>query len=113
MNRIPLSLALATLVMFQSVRADARVVWQIGKADDSAAEFTLAPAQYKRFLEKDFGWEDRFFHVGTSAVDKDWPYVIPGPSDKWRGTWSTSGWRSHVLTVLFELESRPEKGNSL
>ena len=37
------------------------VVWQIGRADNSASEFALAPAGYARFLEKDFGWEDQVF----------------------------------------------------
>jgi hypothetical protein len=75
-----------------------------------AQRFRQHAEHYFRFLEKSFGWEDRFFHVGTSVVEEDWPYVIPGPSDEWGGTWATSGWRSHVLTVLFEPESRPDQG---
>jgi predicted alpha-1,2-mannosidase len=83
---------------------DSRVLWQIGEADQSSAGMALAPDEYRRFLEFDFGWEDRFFLVGHSNPARDWPYVLPGPADTWGGTWGTSGIRSHVLTILFGLE---------
>lgn len=83
------------------------VLWEIGKVDRRCAGFALAPDGYKRFLEHDFGWEDRYFLIGWSDPNKDWPYVLPGPADTWGGTWGTSGIRSHVLTVLFGLESIP------
>ena len=86
-------------------------VWQIGQADKSAGEFALAPNGYERFLESDFGWEDRFFLIGKSDTGTDWPYVLPGPSDKWGGTSGTAGWRSHTLNILFRLEAVPEKGD--
>jgi hypothetical protein len=38
-----------------------RAIWQIGQSDNSAAGLALAPAGYKQFLEKDFGWEDRYY----------------------------------------------------
>jgi hypothetical protein len=82
-----------------------KVLWDIGKVDQSSAGFALAPDEYKRFLEFDFGWEDRYFLVGWSDPARDWPYVLPGPADTWGGTWGTSGIRSHVLTILFGLDS--------
>jgi predicted alpha-1,2-mannosidase len=85
------------------------IVWQIGESDNSAAEFALAPNEYTRFIEKDFGWEDRYYLVGTSDPKTDWPYVLPGTSDRWAGTWGTSGWRSHTLNILFGIEQLPDE----
>jgi len=97
--------------LVQSCTSQEKIIWQIGESDDSAAEFCLAPSEYKRFLEKDFGWEDRFFLIGNSNVKEDFPYVLPGPSDKWGGTWSTSGWRSHTLNIIFGIEKLPGGGD--
>ena len=71
--------------------APAATIWQIGKADNSSAEFALAPNRYAQFIENDFGWEDRFYLIGFSSAKADWPYVLPGPSDKWGGTWGDVG----------------------
>ena len=57
------------------------IIWQIGEADNSASELALGPSGYKNFLAKDFGYEDRYFLVGNSKTDKDFPYVLPGPND--------------------------------
>jgi predicted alpha-1,2-mannosidase len=81
-----------------------RIIWEIGKADNRPTELALAPTEYKRFLEHDFGWEDRYFLIGHSKADKDFPYVLPGPKDKWGGTAPTSGIRSHTLNILFGIE---------
>jgi predicted alpha-1,2-mannosidase len=88
-----------------------KTIWQIGEADNNSAEFALAPNDYQNFIENDFGWEDRYFLIGNSNPKSDWPYVLPGPSDQWGGTWGTSGWRSHTLTVLFGVEKLPSKGD--
>ena len=85
-------------------------IWQIGEGDDSANEFALAPDGYNHFIANDFGWEDKFFLIGTSEPDKDWPYIIPGTSDTWGGTWGTSGWRSSTLNILFSIDNLPESG---
>jgi predicted alpha-1,2-mannosidase len=102
---------LAGIVIFQSCKTENKIIWKIGEADNNAAEFALAPNDYKRFLEKDFGWEDRYFLIGKSDVKSDFPYVLPGPADVWGGTWSTAGWRSHTLNILFGVEKLPENGN--
>lgn len=107
---IPLFLVIMTLWMF-SCQPKQKILWQIGKADNSADEFALAPGEYARFLEKDFGWEDKFYLVGFSGEKEDWPYVLPGPSDEWGGTSGTAGWRSHVLNILFGLDKVPKKGS--
>lgn len=83
------------------------IIWQIGTSDGNADEFALAPDEYSRFLEKDFGWEDGFYLIGTSEEKNNWPYVLPGPSDEFGGTSGTAGWRSHTLNILFSLEKFP------
>lgn len=103
-------LLMMVAIFFQSCSLENKTIWQIGESDNSSGEFALAPIQYKRFLEKDFGWEDKYFLIGTSDEKTDWPYVLPGPSDEWGGTWSTSGWRSHTLNILFGIEKLPKKG---
>ena len=85
-----------------------KIIWQIGASDNSPIELALAPDGFKNFLENDFGWEDGWFLVGTSVPAEDWPYVLPGPADRWGGTSGTAGWRSHVLNALFELTSIPD-----
>jgi predicted alpha-1,2-mannosidase len=91
-----------------SCQNQSKIVWQIGTADGSADEFALAPDEYSRFLEKDFGWEDGFYLIGTSDEKNDWPYVLPGPSDEFGGTSGTAGWRSHTLNILFSLKKIPK-----
>ncbi len=86
------------------------VIWQIGENNNSGAEFALAPNDYSRFIEMDFGWEDKYFLIGTSEDKTDWPYIIPGTSDTWGGTWGTSGWRSSTLNILFGIDKLPKKG---
>jgi predicted alpha-1,2-mannosidase len=90
--------------------AQAKVIWAIGKADNNAAEQALAPGSYKEFLNKDFGWEDRYFVVGHSTPQKNWSYVLPGPKDRWGGTGPTSGIRSHWANILFSLDKAPVQG---
>ena len=84
----------------------AHTLWTIGEADNSADEFALAPNGFRQFLAKDFGYEDKYYMVGFSAPDHDFPYVLPGPTDTWGGTWSTAGWRTHQVNVLFCLDKK-------
>jgi len=80
-------------------------VWEIGAADGSTAGFALAPDKYKSFLEADFGFEDRYFLVGRDRATETFSYVLPGPKDEWGGTWTTAGWRTHDVNILFGIES--------
>lgn len=88
--------------------AQEKTIWTIGKADNSAKEFALAPNGFKKFIEKDFGYEDNYFVVGHSKVKKDFPYVLPGPVDTWGGTWNTSGWRTNQVNVFFGIKQLPQ-----
>jgi len=100
---------LAGIIMFLSgCNEPTDILWEIGQDDKSAAEFALAPDGYDKFLENDFGFEDRSFIIGVSRDSADWPYVLPGPSDTWGGTSGTAGWRSHYLNVLFGLKDAAE-----
>lgn len=90
--------------------SESKVIWQIGENNNSGAEFALAPNEYSRFIEMDFGWEDKYFLIGTSNEKTDWPYIIPGTSDTWGGTWGTSGWRSSTLNILFGIDKLPKEG---
>ena len=109
MNRICLILA-ATGLLFGSCTTEFQVIWQIGENNNSGAEFALAPKDYDRFIEQDFGWEDTYFLIGSSEDKSDWPYILPGTSDTWGGTWGTSGWRSSTLNILFGIDKLPEEG---
>ena len=92
---------------FLSCDGQTQVVWQIGTSDNSPSGLALAPSDYKQFLEQDFGWEDQYYLVGYSKPESDFPYVLPGPKESWGGTGPTSGIRSHVLNILFGIETLP------
>ena len=90
--------------------SNSKIVWQIGSPDGSAHEFALSEGDYTKFLDHDFGWEDRFYLVGKSTAKQDFPYILPGPADAWGGTSHTAGIRSHVLNILFRMKSAPQEG---
>jgi hypothetical protein len=83
-------------------------VWQIGERDGSAQGMALYPGKYADFLKADFGWEDKFYLIGYSKPQTDWPYVLPGPVDGFGGTSGTAGVRSPILNVLFGIEDLPK-----
>jgi len=89
--------------------AQDKTIWEIGKSDNSSAEFALAPSDYKQFLEHDFGWEDKFYAIGFSKPKTDFPYVLPGAMDSWGGTAGLSGIRPHVLNLLFSIHELPSE----
>ncbi|MDR2955490.1 MAG: GH92 family glycosyl hydrolase [Prevotella sp.] len=88
-----------------------KVLFELAVTDGSTEGFALAPDKHDDFLAHDFGWEDKFFIVGLSDPKEDWPYILPGPDDRWGGTSGTAGLRTHVLNLLFSLQDVPEKGD--
>ena len=78
MKRIPLSLFTFLFLLSGLCAAPTKTVWQIGEKNHSASELALSPDKYKEFLANDFGWEDRFYIIGLSSPQKDFPYVLPG-----------------------------------
>ncbi|MDQ2718355.1 MAG: GH92 family glycosyl hydrolase [Bacteroidota bacterium] len=113
----PLNLVLkiigcATILFFTTKHTSAqKILWQIGKAHNSDTEFALAPSGYKDFLEKDFGWENKFYLIGFSDPKKDWPYALPGPEDAWGGSAGGAGNRAAVENILFGIDKLPQSGN--
>lgn len=99
---------LCSISAFGTLQAQ-KTVWHIGTKDHSAAEFALAPANYADFLENDFGWEDKFYIIGLSKPETNFPYILPGPDDAWGGTSPTAGIRTHVLNILFRMNAVPEQ----
>ncbi|HEY0177323.1 MAG TPA: GH92 family glycosyl hydrolase, partial [Pedobacter sp.] len=98
-------------LMSGSVFGQQKVIWEIGRADHNSSGMALAPEGYMHFLDHDFGWEDRFYLIGFSKPETDWPYVLPGPADAWGGTGPTSGIHSQLLNILFGVAVLPEKGD--
>lgn len=90
--------------------ASAKVVWTIGHGDNSGVDLAMGPSEYKKFLANDFGYEDRYYLIGTSVAKRDFPYVLPGPDDTWGGTWHTSGWRTHETNILFNVAKLSKRG---
>jgi predicted alpha-1,2-mannosidase len=88
-----------------------KIIWTVGKPDDSAGEFALAPNGFKDFVGNDFGYEDKFYLIGFSREKSDFPYVLPGPVDTWGGTWPTAGWRTNQVNILFGVKKLPVKGD--
>ena len=70
-------------------------LWQIGREDDTSAEFALGPDGYTQYDR------DGMFIVGQSDPGRDWPYCHPGPSDGWAGA------GPHTFRILFALKERP------
>jgi predicted alpha-1,2-mannosidase len=99
------------LLLSKFSHGQSRVIWEIGKPDNKSDGMALAPTGYAKFLDQDFGWEDRYFLVGYSNLESDFAYVLPGPDDSWGGTGPTSGLRTHNANILFGFKSEPVKGN--
>ncbi|MFW9871224.1 MAG: polysaccharide lyase family protein, partial [Candidatus Thorarchaeota archaeon] len=72
--------------------ASTGILWQIGKEDNSTAEFHLGPNGYSKYDR------DGFYIVGKSDPKEDWPYAHPSVDDQWAG-----GGR-HTFTILFAIE---------
>lgn len=75
-------------------------IFQIGRADGSAAEFKLGRGtgwqQYSTEVK-----EPVVFTVGASIASESWPYIHPSIDDTW------AGGRTHPFTLCFELEEQP------
>lgn len=78
-----------------------KLLWEIGKADVSTAEFALAPNRFGEYKE------DALFVVGWSDPARDWPYAHPGPVDPWAGS------KKHTFTIVFALAEAPTEGKSI
>ncbi len=86
-------------------------VWQIVQSGNNSEELSLARGVYKKFLEKDIGWEDGFFVIGHSDIKKDFPYMLPGVMDYWGGASRLLRIRIHQLNLLSGIEEKPSYGD--
>ena len=84
-------LLMAVILMGYALSLSAAEVWQIGKQDNSNAEFL----SHREYLQKYPNGVD--FVVGTSNPKEIWPDTQPGPADSWAGS------KSYTVTVLFDL----------
>jgi predicted alpha-1,2-mannosidase len=84
------SFGLGFFVFAVNARAgEAQPLWQIGTMDKSDSEFALAHGDYTNFISK-FGSPDHAFYVGLSDPKTDWPCILPGPFDRWAGSFYNS-----------------------
>jgi len=54
-----------------------KLIWQMGENNNSGEEFAQAANDYARFIEKYFGWEDKYFLIGNSDEKTDCSYTLP------------------------------------
>ncbi|MFV1968114.1 MAG: polysaccharide lyase family protein [Pirellulaceae bacterium] len=78
--------------------AGTKTLWEIGTSDNLTGEFAQAPGNYRGYRRPGF------FVVGQSDPKRDWPYVVPGPSD---GGWAQAG--PNTFGILFGLRAVPAK----
>lgn len=102
--------AIGLIFSSTSIYAQQSVIWQIGNNDNQSSDMSLYPASFEKFLEYDFGYEDRYFLIGSSDLQSEFPFVLPGPKNDWGGTGRTAGIRSHFITLSFELKDVPPQG---
>lgn len=81
-----------------------KLIWSIGRSNESYAEFALAPNGYSEFVPEGFGGANRYYIVGESDPGNDWPYILPGPKAPFAGYGYWSGRALHQLPIYFELE---------
>ena len=78
------------------------LLWQVGKCDNSYAEFAIA-GHYEKFNET-FPSGGSTYELGKGDWSKDWSFIQPGPGDPWAGS------REHPFEVVFFLDKRPDPG---
>jgi hypothetical protein len=82
-----------------SVTISGRPVAVVGTFDRKSLELALAPGGYNQFPTRFPNGVD--YTHGVSSAAADWPYLHPGPADKWAGS------RAHTFTLRFGLDAVP------
>lgn len=103
-----LTLFVCSVALGQS--SSQKVIWSIGQADGSYSEFALAPNGYAEFAPEGFGGANRYYVVGKSELEHDWPYILPGPKDDFAGYGYWAGLALHRLPIYFELDKISTEG---
>lgn len=91
-------LLLAIAFLAATAQRQAEVVWSVGRPDGSYSELALA-SRYQQFASV-FS-EHILFRPGQDRARQAWPYVQPGPADRWAGS------RPHRFEVRFQLVEQP------
>ncbi|MCP2168476.1 polysaccharide lyase family protein [Goodfellowiella coeruleoviolacea] len=82
-----------------SVTVSGRPVAVIGQFDRKSLELALAPNGYAQYPTR-FPQDADYTH-GVSTPGADWPYLHPGPADKWAGS------KAHTFRFRFTLPAQP------
>ena len=103
---------LAVFISFQvaAQQENQKVIWEIGTTNNSCSEFALSPNNYKDFVPEGFGGANKYYVVGESSSEKDFPYLLPGPKDGFAGYGYWSGLALSKLPLFFEISKLPKKG---
>lgn len=75
------------------------ILWEIGRRDESSAEFKQLwhPATGARMIDYDDARQDPVYRVGTSRADQDWLAYQPGSAN------GQAGFRPHPFRIDFPL----------
>ena len=57
-----------------------------------------------------FGDLNRYYTIGESRPDINWPYILPGPKDRFAGYGYWAGLALNQLPIYFEIEELPLEG---
>ncbi|TQO38439.1 putative alpha-1,2-mannosidase [Arenibacter algicola] len=107
--KVCLMLTICTSVNAQS--SSQKLIWNIGRADESHGEFALASNRYADFTPEGFGGANRYYVVGKSDPEKDWPYILPGPKDEFAGYGYWAGLALSQLPIYFETKKLSKMGD--
>lgn len=83
----------------ESVTVSGTPVAVIGSFDLRSLELALAPAGYQQYSAR-FG-DGADYVDGVSSPGTDWPYLHPGPADRWAGS------KAHTFRFRFRLAEQP------
>ena len=92
------------------MQAADKILFEVGKQDQSAEEFSLYPNQYESFLAHHGG--EKAYYVGYATEHKHWSYVLPGPLDGWAGGGYWAGYHPrHFPSLFFQLDKVASAGD--
>lgn len=89
----------------ESVTVAGTPIAVIGEFDRRSLELALAPAGYGSYLTRFPNGAD--YTHGVSTPGADWPYLHPGPADRWAGS------KAHTFRLRFRLPSAPARDLTL
>lgn len=83
----------------ESVTRSGKPVAVVGDFDRRSLELALAPDGYQDYLDRFPEGPD--YTDGLSTPGTDWPYLHPGPADRW------AGGKEHTFRLRFDLSEPP------